>query len=70
MIDVAVAMSIPKRISVAYGALIPKVGRGVPIKAPPRLIKIAFLRLALETLADPGRCVDPRRPDALEDRIW
>ena len=33
-------------------------------------IIIAFLRLALETLADPCRCVDPRRRDALEDRIW
>ena len=55
-------------------------GRGVPIncpqapiKAPPAMynfIKIAFLRVALEALADPGRCVDPRRRDALEDRIW
>ena len=33
-------------------------------------IKVAFLRLALETQADPRRCVDPRRRDALEDRIW
>ena len=53
---------------------------GVPIKAPPTPIKappamnnfveIAFLRLALEILADPRRCVDTRRRNALEDRIW
>ena len=43
-----------------------------PIKAPPSIynfIKIAFLRVALEILADPVD-VDPRRHDALEDRIW
>jgi len=43
-----------------------------PIKAPPamhNLFNIAFFRLALETLANPRRCVDPRRRDALEDRI-
>ena len=45
-------------------------GRGESIKAPPiasqappaihDFIKIAFSRLALETLADPRRCIDPR----------